>query len=49
MQVKLPLMEAKPPKGESAYECESRAVPALYDCILNRPEKNMLFVCIFWI
>jgi probable phosphoglycerate mutase len=35
---------AKSPEGESPIEVEKRAVPALYDIILNRPEKNIVFV-----
>jgi broad specificity phosphatase PhoE len=35
---------AKSPSGESPYEVEKRAMPAFYDCILNRPETNIVFI-----
>jgi hypothetical protein len=35
---------AKSPDGESPFEVELRAVPALYDLILHRPESNIVFV-----
>jgi broad specificity phosphatase PhoE len=36
--------EQKAPFGESPFECENRAVPAIYEFIMNRPEKDILFV-----
>ena len=35
---------AKAPIGESPIDVERRAVPALYDCLLKNPGKNILFV-----
>jgi hypothetical protein len=35
---------SKAPIGESPIDVERRAVPALYDCLLHNPGKNILFV-----
>ncbi|KAJ1564600.1 hypothetical protein HK096_007176 [Nowakowskiella sp. JEL0078] len=35
---------ASAPNGESPKDCELRSVPIIYDLLINRPEKNILFV-----
>ncbi|KAJ3304218.1 hypothetical protein HDV03_002955 [Kappamyces sp. JEL0829] len=35
---------AKSPQGESPIDVEARAVPALYECILQHPGKTFVFV-----
>ena len=40
---------SKPKNGESPLDVESRAVPALYDCLLRNTGKNILFVRTFYI
>ena len=36
---------ANAPNGESPNQVELRAVPAIYDIIMSRPENVFLFVC----